>query len=62
MNPTKILLLDFNPAEGLSNSLRMILESSLRQGIELRQERARAAVRRRAPRNWPVWFRASDRR
>jgi DNA-binding NtrC family response regulator len=43
MNPTKILLLDFNPAEGLSNSLRMILESSLRQGIELRQERARGS-------------------
>jgi DNA-binding NtrC family response regulator len=40
MSPTKILLLDFNPAEGLSNNLRMILESSLRQGVELRQEKA----------------------
>lgn len=40
MVPTKILVLDFAPAAELSDKLREVLESSLRRGIELRQEQA----------------------
>lgn len=39
MTSTKILMLDFNPATGLSDHLRTVLEPSLRPGVEFHQEK-----------------------